>query len=75
MAPIQIHTPLRQPALSDLAMVRKADIAAMLRIHVRTLNRLLATGKFPEPSAMVNRRPLWRRAAVERWIDSGGTEG
>jgi hypothetical protein len=73
MTSLRVHAPLRQPAVADVAMVRKADIAAMLCVHVRTFERLLATGKFPEPTAMVNRRPIWRRQLVERWIDSGGT--
>lgn len=46
----------------------KAEVAAMLRVSTRTLDRLRAEGNAPAPLKRPGKRPLWRKKDVDRWI-------
>jgi len=60
-----------QPVLEPLAY-RKRGAATMIGISERTIERLLAAGKFPRPDAHAGRCPLWTRESLVRWIAEGG---
>ena len=59
------------PVIEPLAY-RKRSAATMIGISVRTVERLLAAGKFPAPDAHAGKSPLWTRDSLVRWIAAGG---
>jgi predicted DNA-binding transcriptional regulator AlpA len=61
----------RDRVLEPLAY-RKRNAATLIGISVRTLERLLAAGKFPRPDAHAGKCPLWTRESLSRWITEGG---
>jgi hypothetical protein len=61
----------RDRVLEPLAY-RKRSAATLIGISVRTLERLLAVGKFPRPDAHAGKCPLWTRESLGRWIAEGG---
>jgi hypothetical protein len=70
LAPTREHR-LAGPDVEPLAY-RKRKVARMLDISERTLERLLAGGKFPRPDAHAGRCPLWMRSTLVEWIAKGG---
>jgi hypothetical protein len=65
------HSTHRDRVLEPLAY-RKSSAATLIGISVRTLERLLAAGKFPRPDAHAGKCPLWTRESLSRWIIEGG---
>jgi predicted DNA-binding transcriptional regulator AlpA len=53
---------------------RRKAIASVLSICVRTLDRMISSGNFPKPDIKIGKHPIWKRATVERWMDSGGVK-
>jgi predicted DNA-binding transcriptional regulator AlpA len=51
----------------------KADLAARLKISKRSVDRLRAAGKLPEP-LYVGRQARWTVAALETWELRGGSK-
>lgn len=51
---------------------RLDEVAAMVGVDRRTIERLRAAGQFPRPDRTVGKIPLWRLATVERWFGEGG---
>ncbi len=49
-----------------------ADIANLLGMSKRFLERERAAGKIPPPDIRLGRRLLWRPATINRWLDSQG---
>jgi excisionase family DNA binding protein len=49
-------------------LLTKREVAALLRISVRTLERLTEAGEGPS-SIKFGRSRRWRRADVERWLE------
>jgi predicted DNA-binding transcriptional regulator AlpA len=45
------------------------DIAALLGVSRRLLERRLSTGRFPPPDLRVSRRVLWLPSTVREWLD------
>jgi predicted DNA-binding transcriptional regulator AlpA len=60
-----------QPTLEPLTY-RKSSAATLIGVSERTIERLLAVGKFPKPDAHAGRSPLWTRDSLVRWIAKGG---
>ncbi len=59
------------PQPADPQQLLTADeVAALLRVDVRTLRLMRHERSFPRPTR-VGRSLRWRRSAVERWIDGG----
>ncbi len=48
------------------------DIATILGIHKRTLNRMRAAKTFPAPTLTVAGKARWTSAVVRGWIERGG---
>jgi predicted DNA-binding transcriptional regulator AlpA len=51
------------------AYLTKSELAAELRVRVRTLDRLKLRGEFP-PRTRIGRASLFRRNAVLQWLGS-----
>ena len=50
------------------------DVAALLRCSTTTIKRRLRARVFPvAPLAGIDKRPRWSRAALLRWLESGGS--
>lgn len=62
-----------EPAPIQPLAFRKRTAARSLDISERTLERLLAAGKFPRPDAYAGRCPLWTRETLVGWIANGGS--
>ena len=50
---------------------RKAELAGVLGISERSLEREVAAGRFPRPDRKVGRMPLWADSTVRRWLEGG----
>ena len=51
-------------------LITKGQAAELVGISTRTLDRLVATGRFPPPIRLGGSR-RWNRRALVRWIDAG----
>lgn len=49
-----------------------SDVAALLGIDRRTVERLRSAGRFPQPDIKVGKRVLWRPATIREWVAKGG---
>jgi hypothetical protein len=58
-----------RPATLVEALLTKTDVAAIVRVDVRTFDRLRSSGAFPAPDLFINRMPRWKAATVRDWID------
>ncbi len=59
--------PIRDRLAWDLA-----DIANLLGMSKRFLERERAAGRMPPPDVRLGRRLLWRPGTIDRWLDSHG---
>jgi excisionase family DNA binding protein len=57
-------------AHDPLQLLTADEVAALLRVDVRTLRTMRHERAFPRPTR-VGRSLRWKRSAVERWIDGG----
>lgn len=48
-----------------------SEVAGLLRVSTRTLQRWVRGRRFPQPIRPGDGRPLWRRADVELFVTSG----
>lgn len=62
----------REVPIHDRLLWGLGDIAGLLGLNRRTLERLRSSGRFPAPDIKVGKRPLWRPATVHRWVEGGG---
>ena len=53
--------------------VAKKTIATTLGVSVRCLERLISSGKFPQPDVVFCRLPRWKTSTVRAWIERGGS--
>ena len=54
----------------EAVLLTKREVALVLRISERTLERCVAAERVPKPLALGGRR-LWRRDELLRWIRHG----
>jgi predicted DNA-binding transcriptional regulator AlpA len=47
------------------------DVAALLKVSRRWLERERAAGRVPKPDFMAGRCPRWRASTIRRWIGEG----
>ncbi|MFI5459776.1 MAG: helix-turn-helix transcriptional regulator [Isosphaerales bacterium] len=59
--------PLRDRLAWDLT-----DIAALMGVSRRLLERQRSAGKLPPPDVRIGRRCLWRPGTITRWLDEQG---
>jgi predicted DNA-binding transcriptional regulator AlpA len=55
---------------TELLMLNKAELAASLRISLRTACRKLAKGEIPTP-VRVGGLPRWPVSEIQQWIKAG----
>lgn len=48
------------------------DVALILKISRRGVERFRSSGKFPRPDIQVGRLPRWKQKTVSDWIEKGG---
>jgi prophage regulatory protein len=53
-------------------IIRARDLRSATGLHPVTVWRLRRAGKFPEPIRLGVQAIGWRRAEIERWLDSLG---
>ena len=58
------------PCEADRILVDIRQVARMTCLSVRTLERLVSTGRFPPP-VRLGRKRLWQRARLEQWLADG----
>jgi predicted DNA-binding transcriptional regulator AlpA len=58
------------PCLPRLLLWKK-DVAQMLGISGRTLERMISAGEIPSPDRRLRRRPAWLAATIQEWAVSG----
>ena len=63
-------TPPHQPAGQDL--LTKREVARLLRVSVRTLERHVALGKFLPPIRFSERCIRWRRKDIDDYLEQFG---
>jgi predicted DNA-binding transcriptional regulator AlpA len=59
--------PTVEPLLWTLDMAAHA-----LSTSRPTLERLRASGRFPQPDLHIGKRPMWKPSTVREWIERGG---
>ena len=57
---------------ADRLAYRLAELARLLGISRRTLERERSAGRFPRPDLTIGKAPLWKPETIRRWIDGGG---
>lgn len=55
--------------VSMAPMLRIRDVARILTVGVRTLERLIADGKFPAPDRRAGCIRIWRPETVQAWLN------
>ena len=50
---------------------RLQEVAEVLGISRRTVERLRSAGKFPRPDLQLGRMPVWSRTTLLRWLEGG----
>jgi hypothetical protein len=59
-----------QAPLSPL-LFWKRDLCQLLRVKVRTLERMISCGEFPAPDRYLRGRPTWLAGTVHGWVEKG----
>ena len=52
--------------------LRLADVAKLLGVSRRALERERSAGRFPRPDRTIGRMPLWSVETIRRWIEGVG---
>jgi predicted DNA-binding transcriptional regulator AlpA len=52
-----------------------AELAAILNVSRRAVERMRSSGRFPRPDLMIGKMPRWKAATVRSWIDASGKGG
>ena len=53
----------------------RADVLALLGISRPSLDRWIASGRFPGHDVMLGIKKAWKPETVRKWIENGGTAG
>ena len=60
------------PALPIEPLLSNSDLARVLNLAQRTIDRLKTSGKLPRPDLHIGKMPRWRPATIRAWIERGG---
>jgi excisionase family DNA binding protein len=60
----------RHPTIEPLMGI--SDMAQLLRVSRRTVERLLSAGRMPAPDIVIGRLPRWRAESIRGWIAAAG---
>jgi predicted DNA-binding transcriptional regulator AlpA len=55
-------------------LLSSEDLAKLLSVSRRTIDRLRARGTLPRPTLYVSSMPRWKAGVIHAWIDTGGVE-
>jgi predicted DNA-binding transcriptional regulator AlpA len=65
-------TDARSPPCADTLLVSAADLARELRLSIRTIRRMDASGALPRPIRFSSGAVIrWRRADIVAWLAAG----
>jgi hypothetical protein len=64
--------PTANPSLPIESLLGVADVARILSISRRGVERLRASGKLPRPDLVLGRMPRWKPSTILVLIDGGG---
>jgi excisionase family DNA binding protein len=56
------------PVAPPKPVLTLAEVADLLQIAPRTVQRMAADGEFPAPIRLGSTRPRWRRAEIDTWL-------
>lgn len=56
-------------------LVGTAEIATMLGVSRQRVHQLARRADFPAPEAVLSAGAIWRREAIEQWIERTGRAG
>ena len=59
-----------QAPLSPL-LFWKRDLCQLLRVKVRTLERMISSGELPAPDSYLRGRPAWLARTIHAWVEKG----
>jgi predicted DNA-binding transcriptional regulator AlpA len=51
------------------------EVARVLSVCRRTIERERSAGRFPKPDLHIGKRPLWMRETIRSFIERGGSAG
>ena len=58
--------------LAGRVTIRLDEVAALLGISRRVLERERSAGRFPRPDMTIGRMPLWKPETIRAWVEGGG---
>ena len=58
--------------LAGRVTIRLDEVASLLGISRRVLERERSAGRFPRPDMTIGRMPLWKPATIRAWVEDGG---
>ena len=50
------------------------ELAAVIGVSRRSIERDRSAGRFPKPDMKIGKRPLWRVETIQEWIKGGGSK-
>jgi predicted DNA-binding transcriptional regulator AlpA len=51
-------------------MMRKRDVAKLIGVTTRGIEKMIERGDFPRPIAYTERNKVWRESTVRAWMQS-----
>ena len=61
------------PDVMDIDLLTIRDVAGLLKLHRRTLERMIRAREFPPPR-LINGRRRWSAEAVRKWLQKQPVE-
>jgi predicted DNA-binding transcriptional regulator AlpA len=58
--------------LAGRVTIRLDEVASLLGISRRVLERERSAGRFPRPDMTIGRMPLWKPDTIRAWVEGGG---
>jgi hypothetical protein len=66
--PLHPTAPSSSATSSIPPLLTRDDLAATLRVDIRTLDRLRSAGRLPAPDIVLSRSPRWLPGTIEAWL-------
>jgi hypothetical protein len=64
-----------QESLPAKLVFSLSDVARVLSVCRRTIERERSAGRFPKPDLHIGKRPLWSRETIHAFVSGGGSAG
>jgi hypothetical protein len=65
---------VRQTKTEQQGDLSLAELSASLGVCTRTIARMVALGRFPEPDFFIGRLPRWSATTIDGWKRVGGCQ-